>query len=218
MEKNDINETKENKLVLLFDTTKFKKSCENLGNFLYRLTLYSWLCRKTENRKKYDIAGGYIAFFALILIILLSTYSLSKNGLLLGLIAVIAFYRLFDLFITHVHNIVLKHRKGVVPVRNAGRFISYAILNFFEIIISISALKLFFEVHNLVVFSHTTKGSVLDALYFTIVTLVTLGYGDIHPVGPGGKVFVIIQIIYFACFLFFVFPVISSAIKVTEDK
>lgn len=37
--------------------------------------------------------------------------------------------------------------------------------------------------------------SLLDAAYFTIVTLSTIGYGDIYPVTPIAKVFVIILII-----------------------
>ena len=29
----------------------------------------------------------------------------------------------------------------------------------------------------------------LDAVYMTVTTLVTVGYGEIHPLGPGGRVF-----------------------------
>ncbi|MDE1768073.1 MAG: NAD-binding protein [Candidatus Micrarchaeota archaeon] len=37
--------------------------------------------------------------------------------------------------------------------------------------------------------------SILDAAYFTIVTMSTIGYGDIYPVTPTAKVFVIVLVI-----------------------
>ena len=39
------------------------------------------------------------------------------------------------------------------------------------------------------------KLSFIDALYFTIVTITTVGYGDIHPTNIGSKVFSIVLII-----------------------
>ncbi len=37
--------------------------------------------------------------------------------------------------------------------------------------------------------------SLLNAVYFTVVTIATVGYGDIHPVTPIGKMFTLIIII-----------------------
>ena len=37
--------------------------------------------------------------------------------------------------------------------------------------------------------------SFIDALYFTIVTISTVGYGDIHPVGTAGKLLSIVLIV-----------------------
>jgi len=38
--------------------------------------------------------------------------------------------------------------------------------------------------------------SFLDALYFTIVTIATVGYGDVTPVTTGGKIFAIFLILF----------------------
>jgi voltage-gated potassium channel len=41
----------------------------------------------------------------------------------------------------------------------------------------------------------------LDALYFTGVTMATVGYGDIHPVGQLGRAVVLVQLVYSFAFL-----------------
>ncbi|MDT0379619.1 potassium channel family protein [Streptomyces sp. DSM 42041] len=41
----------------------------------------------------------------------------------------------------------------------------------------------------------------LDALYFTVVTLATVGYGDIHPRGQTSRLLAVIQITYNLVFL-----------------
>ncbi len=35
----------------------------------------------------------------------------------------------------------------------------------------------------------------LDAFYFSVVTIATVGYGDIHPVTPIGKIFTVFYIL-----------------------
>jgi hypothetical protein len=37
--------------------------------------------------------------------------------------------------------------------------------------------------------------SFLDAVYFSVITLATVGYGDLYPVTPIGKVFTIMYIV-----------------------
>ena len=44
-------------------------------------------------------------------------------------------------------------------------------------------------------FTLLEKVSLIDSLYFTVVTIATVGYGDIHPVTSLGKLFVILLII-----------------------
>jgi hypothetical protein len=41
----------------------------------------------------------------------------------------------------------------------------------------------------------------LDALYFTGVTMATVGYGDIHPTGQAARAIVLVQLLYTFAFL-----------------
>ena len=42
---------------------------------------------------------------------------------------------------------------------------------------------------------HKIEGwSIIDAMYFTVITLTTVGYGDFSPQTTGGKIFAIVYI------------------------
>jgi len=59
----------------------------------------------------------------------------------------------------------------------------------------------------------------LDALYFLIVTIATVGYGDIHPLTPAGKVLVMLVIITgVGCFVGVAANSIESMIDERERK
>jgi len=59
----------------------------------------------------------------------------------------------------------------------------------------------------------------LDALYFLIVTIATVGYGDIHPITPAGKVLVMIVILTgVGCFVGVAANSIESMIDDRERK
>lgn len=58
-----------------------------------------------------------------------------------------------------------------------------------------------------------------DALYFTVVTIATIGYGDIHPAGQLARVFVMITIAFQFVFITALVSIIARRVRVLpEDK
>ncbi len=61
-------------------------------------------------------------------------------------------------------------------------------------------------------FYHQAEGwAWLDALYFTVVTLTTIGYGDLHPTTPASKIFTIF-------FIFVGLGIISTFIILLAER
>jgi voltage-gated potassium channel len=52
-----------------------------------------------------------------------------------------------------------------------------------------------------------------DALYFTLSTVVTVGYGDVHAVGQLARVLVIVQIVFDAVFVAALVAALRSRVR-----
>ena len=84
----------------------------------------------------------------------------------------------------------------------------------FRIYVSILAAVLFIGMVGLMVIE---SFSPLDAFYFLIVTIATVGYGDLHPVTPLGKLLVIVIILAgVGCFVGVVANAIEYMIEMRE--
>jgi voltage-gated potassium channel len=84
----------------------------------------------------------------------------------------------------------------------------------FRIYLAILALVLFIGMTGLMVFEGFSP---LDAFYFIIVTIATVGYGDLHPLTPLGKILVIAIIIAgVGCFVGVVANAIEYMIEIRE--
>lgn len=55
-----------------------------------------------------------------------------------------------------------------------------------------------------------------DALYFTIVTMATIGYGDIHPTGQVARILVMVAILFPVIFLTALISTIARRLRLGE--
>ena len=63
------------------------------------------------------------------------------------------------------------------------------------------------------------RWSIIDSLYFTVVTLTTIGYGDLHPTTDISKIFTIVFVIAGVSFILgFLNFIISRTVKERIDR
>ena len=53
----------------------------------------------------------------------------------------------------------------------------------------------------------------LDALYFTVTTAASVGYGDVHAVGQAARAFVLVQMVFNVVFIGTAIALLSSRIR-----
>ncbi len=68
------------------------------------------------------------------------------------------------------------------------------------------------------VYSHLEQWSYLDSMYFSIITLTTIGYGDMHPVQDSSKIFTIFYVLFGVGLVFYLFTTIARHLFEDEKK
>jgi voltage-gated potassium channel len=79
---------------------------------------------------------------------------------------------------------------------------------------------LIFLVGGTFIYSHVENWSRLDSLYFTVITVTTIGYGDLFPLTNTGKVFTMLFSIFGVGMAFYFFTLFGKYIykKTFEDE
>ncbi len=67
-------------------------------------------------------------------------------------------------------------------------------------------------------YSYSEKWNYVDSLYFSVTTLATVGYGDLHPTNPMSKIFTVLYIFVGVGLAMYVATSLSKSIVEGKEK
>jgi hypothetical protein len=98
----------------------------------------------------------------------------------------------------------------LVGVREPRRWVMMAPIGLIPVILAFAILYLFHGCD----FGPSPILEPLQAVYFSMVTFTTLGYGDYHPVTDVGRILVVAELGFFILFLAIKLPIAVSVLRV----
>lgn len=111
-----------------------------------------------------------------------------------------------------VHEWLLKP-VGVKSRRKNIYHIFVMILSYAFTLWGFAVAYMFTSHRDLKAFSIGGKLSIIDSLYFSVITAATVGYGDIVPVSKMAKIIVMTQIVVCLAYVVFMFSICSSYLR-----
>jgi hypothetical protein len=158
--------------------------------------------------------GGKSAYMYIDLYVLgwLALLIISLAGLKISLVlaAFLACYRIIDIVTYQLCIILVDSQRSDWRLASLRRSFLSAMINLVEIIIAFAILYL---VSNGIIENKEYGAIIMDAttaVYFSFVTMTTLGYGELIPNGPGSRMIVVAQIGTEILFLLCVVPAFVS--------
>jgi len=185
-------------------------------NLLSLLSINLLLRKKIwDSRRKYVpfcFNEIYVTVWALLISV--SLFVIYPNTFLFRIIYYLSLYRLSELIILLSRYILVEPEiredefKNRVLIRKPNRWTLIIFINIYEIIFCFAFVYLYYGKMFQLPIIHP-----ITAVYHSIMTLTTLGYGDIHPNCIESQLIVSIQLFYFLLFFLFIAPIVFSTIR-----
>ncbi|HQS50952.1 MAG: hypothetical protein B7X86_08580 [Sphingobacteriales bacterium 17-39-43] len=163
-----------------------------VGSKIFFPGIYIDYLTKNSTLYKRKLVGEFYVIFKTLVPFIMLYFSLWNH---LGLY-IFNIYLLVETFLHIFHKIFLPEHDHDKMV---NRSIILLFFNFIEVIASFGVI---YAAGN---YLNQPIQSWVDALYFSFITGVTIGYGDFYPVNENGKILVMLQILSTMAFLFLFF-------------
>ncbi|MFH2125159.1 MAG: ion channel, partial [Pseudomonadota bacterium] len=182
---------------------------------------YRWAKKIFKWREYDDIPKVFVEGYVLLwfFVILLLFYELqSENSKLKYILLGLAFWRLADILLEKLRIVIVEFQDSqktggerVLKTRGGVRWVLLTLINIAEVILCFAVVYHFWGSN----FCGEIQGKIV-AIYYSIVTITTLGYGEIHPNTYPSHLLVIMQLAYFLFLLLTILPIVVSIFKVRE--
>lgn len=165
-----------------------------------------------SNRAAYVFIEGYVVAWVIGL-----TWLLFRSPACVALVIGLCVYRLLDLISYHMCIFLVDSQPAEWKVHSVRRSFLAALVNFYEIVV---AFAIFYLCSGGI--GHPVEGvlsSGVDALYYSLVTMATLGYGEFRPAGEIGRALVSVQLMFEVIFVAVILPaLVGNVIEMLRGR
>jgi hypothetical protein len=209
----------------LFASVEWKKSksivlpaTRILANLFAWLSLFTWVRYSMAHYKKPNRPWMADTYVILLLVVLVLGLTMSGEGNVRLWLVVFAVYVLVDALGSVIRDVVISPTKyndqygPYISVYDGTRWLALALLNVIEVVLCFAILFLYYGQQFSPSIAEPTT-----AIYFSFVTFVSLGYGDIKPICLSTKILVCFEIFTFILFLAIRLPAAVSILRVKEE-
>ncbi len=156
----------------------------SVGIFTIEYLLRLWACSVTRNNRESTLKARFKYIFtpmALVDFVSIAPFYMPFLGLDLRIARILRIFRIFRIFKLSRYTSSLKLLKNVF-IKRREELVLFSCITL--VLLLLSATLMYYVEHD---YQPERFGSIPDSMWWAVVTLTTIGYGDVSPVTPLGK-------------------------------